>query len=137
MIITIDGPVATGKSSVAKGLARALGYIYFDTGAMYRAVTWAILEHHIKIEDPTQLNEFLKQFSLEIKIRHGDKRYFVDNKDVTETIRSEEVTALVSKVSAIPEVREKLVKLQRDLARGVNAILRVEIWEQKFSLMLV
>ena len=122
MIITIDGPIATGKSTIAKRLATEIGFIYFDTGAMYRCVTYAVLKHKIDIANPTALTEFLKAFQFEIKVKQGDRFYFVDGENVTLKIRGEEVTANVSKVSAIPAVREKLVALQREGAIGVNAV---------------
>lgn len=122
MIIVIDGAVATGKSTVAKKLAKALGYIYFDTGAMYRALTYGILKHEIDIRSEEALKSYLDQFDLNIKMKLGDKYYFVDGEDVTDKIRSEAVTSKVSEVSAIPLVREKLVALQREMAQGVNAV---------------
>lgn len=122
MIITIDGPIATGKSTIAKRLAREIGYIYFDTGAMYRCITYGILKQKVDINDPAALASFLKNFKFEIKIKHGDRFYFVDGEDVTLNIRGEEVTSNVSKVSALAAVREKLVTLQRELSVGVNAV---------------
>lgn len=122
MIITIDGPIATGKSTIAKRLAHEIGYIYFDTGAMYRCLTYGILKHQINVEDPRALEEFLKHFDFEIKIKHADRYYFVEGEDVTLKIRGAEVTSQVSKVSAVPAVRHKLVALQRDWAVGVNAV---------------
>lgn len=122
MIITIDGLVATGKSTVAKRLAQELGYVYFDTGAMYRCLTYSVLKHKINIDDPKELEDFLKTFAFEIKIKRGDRFYFVDDEDVSLQIRNAEVTGAVSKVSAIPAVREKLVALQKSMAIGVNAV---------------
>jgi CMP/dCMP kinase len=122
MIITIDGPIATGKSTIAKRLAHEIGYIYFDTGAMYRCLTYGILKKGINFENPEELNKFLKDFNFEIKIKHGDRLYFVDSEDVTLKIRGAEVTSIVSKISAIPDVRHKLVALQREWAIGVNAV---------------
>lgn len=122
MIITIDGPIATGKSTIAKCLAREIGFIYFDTGAMYRCLTYGILKNNVNINDPQALNAFLKNFKFEIKIKHGDRFYYVDNEDVTLNIRREDVTSHVSEISAISAVREKLVSLQRELAVGVNAV---------------
>jgi CMP/dCMP kinase len=122
MIITIDGLIATGKSTIAKALAREIGYIYFDTGAMYRCVTYSILKNKIEIDNTEQLNKFLENFLFEIKIKHGDRFYFVDHEDVTDKIRLDDVTSAVSKVSAIRSVREKLVALQRENAVGVNAV---------------
>jgi cytidylate kinase len=122
MIITIDGPIATGKSSIAKKLAREIGYIYFDTGAMYRCLTYAILKHHINIDDPKALEDFLKNFKFDIKVKHADRYYFVEDEDVTLKIRGSEVTSGVSRVSAVPAVRDKLMALQREWAVGVNAV---------------
>lgn len=122
MIITIDGSIATGKSTIAKRLAKEIGFIFFDTGAMYRCVTYAAMKNRVNLEDPQALKEFLKTFQFEIKVKHGDRYYFVENEDITLKIRGEEVTSHVSKVSAIPAVREKLVALQREWAVGVNAV---------------
>jgi cytidylate kinase len=122
MIITIDGPIATGKSTIAKNLAREIGFIYFDTGAMYRSITYGILKHGVNPDDPAALAEFLKTFNFEIKVKHGERFYFVEGEDVTLKIRGGEVTSHVSKISAIPAVREKLVAMQRELSIGVNAV---------------
>jgi CMP/dCMP kinase len=122
MIITIDGLIATGKSTIAKELAREIGYIYFDTGAMYRCVTYSILKNNIAVDDAVQLKKFLDNFLFEIKIKHGDRYYFVDHEDVTDKIRLDAVTSAVSKISAISAIREKLVALQRENAVGVNAV---------------
>lgn len=122
MIITIDGPIATGKSTIAKTLARELGYIYFDTGAMYRCLTYGIMKNKINPDDLAALEEFLKNFAFDIKIKLGEKKYYVENEDVTEKIRGSEVTSQVSKVSALKPVRDKLVALQRQHSIGVNAV---------------
>ncbi len=122
MIITIDGSVATGKSTVAKNVAHALGFIFFDTGAMYRSLTYALMKHDVPLNDPEKLQKFLDGFEFDMKVRKGEKKYFVDGEDVTDVIRDEEVTSKVSEVAAIPQVREKLVSIQRELALGVNAV---------------
>ena len=124
MIITIDGPVATGKSAVAKKLAESIGYIFFDTGAMYRTLTYAILKEHIDIHQPDQLNACLDQFLLkfDIKIVQRERKYFFGSEEVTKKIREQEVTRAVSEVSANKTVRDKLIALQRELAVGVNAV---------------
>jgi cytidylate kinase len=122
MIITIDGPVATGKSTIAKKLAASLGYIYFDTGAMYRALTYGVLKNKIDCTNTDQLKEYLNRFSYKIRSKFGEKYYYVDGEDVSQQIRGDEVTSNVSRVSALPVVREKLVSLQRELASGVNAV---------------
>lgn len=122
MIITIDGPVATGKSTIARKLAESLGFIYFDTGAMYRSATYAILKEDVDIEDQEALQQFLNTFNFDIQIRRGHKLYLVNDEDVTANIRSAEVTRNVSRVAAVKSVRSKLVAIQRQFAVGVNAV---------------
>ncbi len=122
MIITIDGPVATGKSTIAKKLAESLDFIFFDTGAMYRILTYAILKYKINMHHPEQLAEFLKHFQFDIKMLGKEHHYFMNGEDVTQKIRGQEVTSTVSKVSAIKAVRDRLVAIQRELAIGVNAV---------------
>jgi len=122
MIITIDGPIATGKSTIAKALAKEIGYIYFDTGAMYRCLTYGIIKNKINFQDTALLKKYLDTFHFDIKMRIGEKHYIVENEDVTDKIRLELVTSQVSQISAIKEVREKLVLLQKELALGVNAV---------------
>jgi len=122
MVITIDGPVATGKSTIAKKLASEIGYIYFDTGAMYRCVTYAALKKKVNLDNPEELKSFLDTFQLEQKIKRGERSYFVYGEDVTNEIRLTEVTSNVSRVSAIPMVREKMVALQKEMANGINAV---------------
>lgn len=122
MIITIDGPIATGKSTIAKHLAREIGYIYFDTGAMYRCIAYGVLKHNIDVDEVQALEAFLKEFKFDIKIKRGERFYFVEDEDVTMAIRGEVVTSAVSKIAALPAVREKLVMIQREWAVGVNAV---------------
>ncbi|CCB87220.1 MULTISPECIES: (d)CMP kinase [Parachlamydia] len=122
MIITIDGPIATGKSTIAKTLAEEIGYIYFDTGAMYRCLTYAYLKEKIDLDQPEEVTAFLDRFQFDVKIRHRERFYYVGEEDVTDQIRGSEVTEAVSIVSAVPEVRERLVNIQRELAIGVNAV---------------
>lgn len=122
MIITIDGPVATGKSTIARRLSQSLGFIYFDTGAMYRIVTYAVLKHHVNVDDAQALEAFLKDFVFRIRTYRGEKKYTYEDEDITLKIRDEEVTKNVSRISAIPSVRDKLVALQREFSIGVNAV---------------
>jgi cytidylate kinase len=122
MIITIDGPTGTGKSTIAKLLAERLGFIHFDTGAMYRCLTYGIIKNHIDEDNAQQLEDYLETFSFQIKIIDGEKHYFVKEEDVTKLIRGEAVTTLVSKVAAIPNVRHHLVRIQRKFAEGIDAV---------------
>ncbi len=122
MIITIDGPVATGKSTIAKRVAELLGFIYLDTGAMYRCLTYGIQTKKISTDNSEALQKFLDDFQFEFRMIKGERHYFVDGRDVTLEIRSPEITSAVSRISAIKAVREKLVKIQRTLADTVNAV---------------
>lgn len=122
MIITIDGPSATGKSTIARKLSESIGFIYFDTGAMYRTFTYGILKHQIDLTNEGALQKFLDLFQIDIKVIRHERRYFFEGEDITEKIRNPHITALVSSVSSFKTVREKLVMIQRDLAKGVNAV---------------
>lgn len=122
MIITIDGPVATGKSAVARKLAEEIGFIFFDTGAMYRTLTYGILKHKIDLHQHDQLQQFLNGFQFDIKVVRRERLYFFENEDITKQIRGKNVTLAVSEVSANKAVRDKLIAIQRELAIGVNAV---------------
>lgn len=119
MIIAIDGPAGAGKSTIAKKVADRLGYIYIDTGAMYRAFTYELLTSSISLSDIEEINKVLEKTNIEFK----NSEIFFNNLNVTNEIRSKNVTANVSAVSAIPQVREKLVNLQRKIASESNSIL--------------
>ena len=123
MIIAIDGPAATGKSSTTKAVAEKLGFMYLDTGAMYRAVTLAVLEKDISLTNEYTLESFLT--SLDLNILYIEKTLMIelDQLDVTDRIRDPEVTAKVSEVSALPAVRKTMVKFQRKLASGKDCIV--------------
>jgi cytidylate kinase len=122
MIITIDGPVGTGKSTIAKRLADKLGFVFFDTGAMYRCFTYGIIKNTIDLTDAGQLDRFLRDFDLDIRVLNGAKRYFFEGSDITDEIRGEAVTSFVSEVSSFGPVREKLVAIQRKLGHGADAV---------------
>lgn len=119
MIVAIDGPAGTGKTSVAKQVAERLRFAYFDTGAVYRAVTWVVLQKKIDPKDEPAMRAILETLLFRIEERVDGRHYFIGSVDVTEAIRSSEVTARVSEVSALPIVRKSLLKIQRDFgARG-------------------
>ncbi|SKB25082.1 cytidylate kinase [Acetoanaerobium noterae] len=119
MIIAIDGPAGAGKSTIAKKVADSLGYVYIDTGAMYRAFTYELLTSSISLSDIEEITKVLEKTNIEFK----NNEIFLNNLNVTNEIRSKNVTANVSTVSAIPQVREKLVDLQRKIASESNSIL--------------
>lgn len=112
MIITIDGPAGAGKSSVARTLARRLGFRFLDTGAMYRAVALAGKRHGLDWDVPDDLARLARKIDLKVV---GD-RILLDGEDVTESVRTSEVTAVTRYAADNPQVRERLVQLQRSLA---------------------
>lgn len=123
MIVAIDGPAGTGKSTVAKGVAKQLGFTYFDTGAMYRAVGFWLNKQEVNLEDPDAIAREIPNFSYDIKTGScGTKRYFANGEEVTEVIRTPEAATLASKVATYPEVRKALVQIQRTYAESVNAV---------------
>ncbi|QVL57924.1 MAG: (d)CMP kinase [Simkaniaceae bacterium] len=122
MIITIDGPAGTGKSTTARRLADEIGFTYFDTGALYRAISWQILEAGISYQDEEALSKLLKTFTFRIQLNNGDIRYLVGNEDVTEVIRSKEVTAIVSEVAALKKVRDALKPLQDNVSKEIDVV---------------
>ena len=122
MIITIDGPSGTGKSTVARLLAKKLGFSFFDTGAMYRALSWWIHQEKIDVQDLKELTRRLKDFQFSIQEHGEEKRYFVHGVDVTEEIRKKEINEAVSKISAIREIRELLLPIQREYARTHDSV---------------
>lgn len=122
MIITIDGPSGTGKSTIAKLVAEKLGVVYFDTGAMYRALTYGILKHKLDPQNSSALQTYLNHFNFKFERTQEGIRYLYENEDITHKIREKEVTALVSPISTIQAVREKLVDLQRALGSNASAV---------------
>ena len=124
LVVAIDGPSASGKSTTAHGVACALGLRHVDTGAMYRAVTVAVLERGTDTADAEEVTAVARSVTIEQRAG-GDApaRVLLDGRDVTTEIRSSRVTAAVSSVSAHASVRRTLVRLQRDAARGGGVVL--------------
>lgn len=122
MIITIDGPAGTGKSTVAKKLAERLGVTCFDTGALYRCVALAALNQGIDPHDEAAIERMLGNFSFSIELKGGEKRYQMEGLDVTEAIRLPRVNAIVSAISALGAVRATLLKVQRDFGAQGSAV---------------
>lgn len=121
--IAIDGPAGAGKSSVAKVLARRLGCIYLDTGAMYRAVTWLALQKQVAFDDMEGIKDLLQTIELEFKDVDGMQHLYCNGTDVTEAIRTPEISANVSAVSMIPQVREAMTTQQQKIAAGSDVLM--------------
>ncbi|MDW7675419.1 MAG: (d)CMP kinase [Bacillota bacterium] len=121
--ITIDGPAGAGKSTVAKIVADRLNYTYLDTGAMYRAITYLALQHHISLTDETQLEQLAAKLELQFKWGSDRQLVFCNGKDITEEIRSSIVSNSVSTVAKVPGVRKEMVELQRKIARHKGNVL--------------
>lgn len=121
--IAIDGPAAAGKSTIAKITASKLGYTYIDTGAMYRALTYKALKEHIDVYDDDALSNLLERIVIELVPTEEGQIVRVDGEDVTEEIRSQEVTSNVSATAAQPRVREMMVEKQRLLANTKGVVM--------------
>ncbi len=122
MIITIDGPSGTGKSTIAKRVASVLGFAFFDTGAMYRALAWEILQKQISIENATALKEVLNSFNFNIQEHAEGKRYSVNGIDVTDSIRTPVISTKASEIATLPVIRELLRDIQRKFAKNIDAV---------------
>jgi CMP/dCMP kinase len=123
LAIAIDGPAGTGKSSVSRGLARALGARYLDTGAMYRIVTLSVLRAGIDLTDPAAIGTVAAEVELAVGYDPDEDRSYLAGEDVSTEIRGDEVNRAVSAVSAVPAVRARLVALQRELAQGAGSVV--------------
>ena len=122
-MIAVDGPAGTGKSSVSRGLARALNARYLNTGAMYRIVTLAVLRAGLDLGDAAAVAELSSHVDLAVGFDPDEDLYFLGGEDVSVEIRGDAVTKAVSAVSAVPEVRTRLVDRQRELADGTVAVV--------------
>lgn len=122
LIIAIDGPAGSGKSTTAKLLAEKLGYLYIDTGAMYRAVTLYAIRNGI-IGNEKKITELAEKLNIELKFENGKTQVFVDGNDVSEEIRSLEVNQNVSPVSKIEGVRKVLVQKQKEMGRNGGVVM--------------
>lgn len=127
MIVSIDGPAGTGKGTISKLIAERLGFLYIDTGAMYRAITLKMIRNKIEIDNEEEIRKLLDntKIDLELKCENGSnvQKVFLDGNEVTEEIRLPDVNERVSPYSALKIIREKMVELQRKLAVGKDVIM--------------
>lgn len=121
--IALDGPAGAGKSTIAKGLAKKLGFIYVDTGALYRAVGLKFLKLGYNTELNCEIEPVLKDTKVDIRFTNGEQHVFLDGVDVNDKIRTSEVSMMASAVSAKPAVREYLLNMQRLLAEKNNVLM--------------
>ncbi|MGE6597311.1 (d)CMP kinase [Bacillus proteolyticus] len=121
--IAIDGPAAAGKSTVAKVVAKKLSYVYIDTGAMYRAITYAALEQKVDLENEEKLMEVVKNVNIEFQQGENTQLVFLNGQDVSEVIRTPDVTNRVSIVAKHRLVREEMVRRQQELAEKGGVVM--------------
>ena len=123
LVVAIDGPSGAGKSSTSRGVARALGLRYLDTGSMYRALTWWLLDRGVAATDPDVVARLAAEPVIEVSTNPAVPWTRVDGTDVSEAIRTREVTGAVSAVAAVPQVRARLIAMQREIiaAGGIVA----------------
>tara|TARA_B100000575_G_scaffold289717_1_gene292018 strand:+ start:4554 stop:5207 length:654 start_codon:yes stop_codon:yes gene_type:complete len=123
MIIAIDGPAGSGKSTTARLLAKKLNFIYLDSGAMYRAVTLFFLRNNIDLKNHLDILSALDEINLKIDYKSNNFDVYVQNKNVNDFIRDEKININVSKISEISEIRKKMVELQRDFSINKNIVI--------------
>ena len=121
--VAIDGPAGSGKSSISKAVAKELGFIYVDTGALYRTVGLKLTKCGNKAEDEKSVEEILKTTKVDIKYIDGEQRVFLDGEDVSHLIRTPEMSMMASKCSALPVVRAYLLNMQREIAENNSVIM--------------
>lgn len=123
MIVTIDGPAGSGKSTIAKHLSEKLGWMFLDTGAMYRVVAWLVQREDISVEETTRIAQIAQSATIRFVRRDHSLEIYVNDEEVTSLVRTEAVSEFASRISAIPEVRTALVQKQRDLAKFYGNIV--------------
>ena len=121
--VAIDGPAGAGKSTIAKTASARLGFIYVDTGALYRAIGFHVVSSGANVDDEKSVVECLPNIKIELKFIDGVQHVFVNDADVSDKIRTEEISSCASKVSAIPKVREFLLDMQRNFAKTNNIVM--------------
>ena len=121
--VAIDGPAGAGKSTIARRAAKEIGYIYVDTGALYRTIGLFMLEHGVEVSNQTAVCEQLSNVQVSLAFQSGEQRVILCGKDVSDEIRTAEVSMAASVVSAIPKVREFLFDLQKNIAAKNNVIM--------------
>lgn len=121
--IAIDGPAGVGKTTVARGVARLLGYTHVDTGYFYRALTYKAILRKVDVKNPQQLSKLIVKTKIKYSFRKNKDRIFLDGKDVTSKIRSQQVNKSVSYLACFKDVRKLVVKMQKELAKDKGVVM--------------
>jgi len=123
IIVAIDGPAGAGKSTTSREVAKILGFLYIDTGAMYRAVGLKLKELGLSLSDKGKIIDIAKNSKIDFKWENGELKVFLDNRDVTNDIRTNGIGRIASAVSVIPEVRDMLVAQQREYGKKYDIVM--------------
>ena len=123
MNIAIDGPAGAGKSTIAKLVAKELGFLYVDTGAMYRSIALYFIENNVNLEEEQEISDACSKINIEIKYEDGVQQVYLNDRNVSTLIRQEQVGNMASKAAAKKAVRDKLLSLQRDIAAENDVIM--------------
>ncbi len=121
--IAIDGPSGSGKSTLAKGVSKKLGIMYLDTGAMYRSCGLYAIKNNVAPKDADKVSDLMNKMDLQVKFMDGNQHMFLDGIDVTDQIRTPEVSRAASDISTLPVVRQKMVEMQRNIAKEQSFVL--------------
>lgn len=122
-IVAIDGPTSSGKSTLAKRLSKELGFLYIQTGAMYRCVAKLMIDNNISLDSVAEVSKLLKSIKIDFKDTKDSQLVFLNGKEVTSEIRTKEITDFTSKVASIPIVRTTLVEMQRNMAKRKDVVM--------------
>ena len=122
-VVAVDGPAGSGKGTITSIVGEKLDLVTFDTGAMYRAISYFVIKNNINLDDKEEIKKMLEEIKINLEFENGLQVLYLNNEKLVTELRSKEVNAIVSQVSHIPEVRQAMVKLQRSLAEGKKVIM--------------
>lgn len=122
-VVAVDGPAGSGKGTITSIVGEKIDLVTFDTGAMYRAISYFVIKNNINLDDKEEIKKMLEEIKINLEFENGLQVLYLNNEKLVTELRSKEVNAIVSQVSHIPEVRQAMVKLQRSLAEGKKVIM--------------
>ena len=126
-VVAVDGPAGSGKGTITSIVGEKLDLVTFDTGAMYRAISYFVIKNNINLDDKEEIKKMLEEIKINLEFENGLQVLYLNNEKLVTELRSKEVNAIVSQVSHIPEVRQAMVKLQRSLAEGKKVIPNADV----------